>query len=111
MNLLRCLTCKKILTSEEVKDHNVCNVTAKNWKTINVSYLTTLKNDEGENCAMFTGLDGTNYRVIEKRPNLVEYHPDLNANQPTGNRENNYRGGNSTLKQYSYKVQVPYNTV
>ena len=33
------------------------------------------------------------------------------VDQPQGNINNNYREGNSTLKQHSYKVLVPYHTV
>lgn len=82
MNLLKCKTCGKILTSEEVQNHNFCNVEIKNWKTIYASYFTTLTNDEGENCVMVTGLDGVSYRIIEKKPNLMPF--DF-AQQPLGN--------------------------
>ena len=111
MNLLRCKTCKKIITSEEVKNHNYCNVEIKNYKTIYASHLATLTNDDGEKCALVEGLDGVSYRIIEKRPNLVEYTPELNADQPTGNTDKSNLRCNSTIKQYSYKVLVPYYTV
>ena len=34
-----------------------------------------------------------------------------NFDQPTKNTTNNNRFGHRTIKQYSYKVQVPYHTV
>lgn len=85
MNLLKCTTCNKILTSEEVKNHNFCNVEINDWKTIYASNITTLKNDEGENCALVEGLNGTSYRIIEKLPNFVNFDPIDFTQQPRGN--------------------------
>ncbi len=93
MNLVKCNTCKKILTSEEIKNHGFCDVVIKNQKTLFASCLATFTNKKGENCVMFTDLDGISYEVIEKKPDLVPYEPTY---QPTGNKENNYRRGNKT---------------
>ena len=86
----------------------MCYVNQTKSKQILASHISTLKNDLDENCILITGLDDTTYTIIEKKPELVPFEP---LDQPTSNRDNNYRGGNSTLKQYSYKVLVPYHTV
>lgn len=96
MNLLRCLTCNKILTSEEVKNHNFCDIAIKNHRTLFASCLATFTNNNDENCVMFMGLDGISYDVIEKKPDLVEYTPDLNADPPQGNTNKNNLRGNRT---------------
>ncbi|MCE2507160.1 MAG: hypothetical protein J4F36_11995 [Nitrosopumilaceae archaeon] len=93
MNLLRCKTCNKILTSEESKRHTMCYVNQTKSRQILASHISILQNDNDENCVMITGLDGTTYTIIEKKPELVPFEP---LNQPQGNRENNYRDGNST---------------
>ena len=93
MNLVKCNTCKKILTSEEIKNHDFCDIVIKNQKSLFVSCLATFTNKKGENCVMFTDLDGVSYEVIEKKPELVPYEP---ADQPTGNTSNSNLRGNST---------------
>jgi hypothetical protein len=60
--------------------------------------------------------DVIDYRIEDKILWLFDgeiWYPRklLHLDQPQGNNTNNYRGGNSTLKQYSYKVLVPYYTV
>ena len=51
-----------------------------------------------------------NLDILNK--SIQKTHEYLNPSyQPQGNINNNYREGNSTLKQHSYKVQVPYYTV
>jgi len=102
-NILKCTTCNQILTSEEVKNHNYCNIEIKNWKTICASSFTTLENDDGEKCALVDGLDGISYRIIEKRPNFVTFDP---YDQPKSNINNNYRHGNSTLKQVLLRLRL-----
>ena len=93
MNLVKCNTCKKVLTSEEIRDHDFCDIVIKSQKTILVSCLATFTNKKGENCVMFTDLDGVSYDVIEKRPELIPYDP---SDQPQGNTKENYRRGNRT---------------
>jgi len=100
-NLLRCLTCGKILTSEEVLSHNSCNVEIKKWKNILASDIFTMKNDVGEKCALIYGLDGICYRVTKKKPDLIPItypteHPtifDKNKNRHRLDR---------TIKQHLY---------
>lgn len=77
MNLLKCLTCNQILTSEEAKSHtSYCNIKSTNWITVNAESIFHHTNDEGEKCVMVKLFDGTDYTFIEKRPNLVPFEFD-----------------------------------
>ena len=69
--------------------------------------FSTLKINDGENSHLVTGLDGITYRIIEKKPDFIQFDPD----QPNENTTKNNRLGHRTLKQYPYKVLVPYYTV
>lgn len=47
-------------------------------------------------------------QMVQEFNNTLDY---FNSDQPQGNDANNHRRGNSTVKQHSYKVLVPYYTV
>lgn len=80
-NIFECENCNRRLLSEEVNSHK-CK-TVKEYKIIDSTLWVS---------------DGTNWYPLK----LTKKHPD----QPKGNRDNNYRGGNSTCLTVlsSYRV-------
>lgn len=105
MNLPRCKTCCKILTSEEAQKHSMCYIDQTKSKRIYASHISTLKNDDDEFCALVTGLDDITYTVIEKKPDFVEYIPKLDSDLPKSNTEKNYRRGTSTFIRVRFSKQ------
>ena len=90
MNLLKCLTCGKLLTSEESTSHTFCDVETNKSTDILASKILTMKNNVGENCTLIYGLDGICYRITEKLPNLLptELTPHKINRQATVRRNN-----------------------
>lgn len=77
-NLFRCITCSKIIMSEEANGHS-CETTINRYKTIEAISYFTVKNEKNEECIVIDALNGTGYTFVIKEPKLIPFSEVLSC--------------------------------